>query len=234
MSEERLSVSESSSGGDTVDKNENNSETKDQISETNASVEERNSEGSNEELEHDTQKDTDGEHEEELKLASHQPKNQREIDRRSVNVGNIDYSATTADLKKVLDDCGEINRITILYNHYTGRSKGFAYVEFNDVEGAKAAIELNGTELYSRALTIQQKRTNIPGMGRRRQRRGGFRGGRGRGGFSEPYRGRRWRNDKQGEGEEEGNAISHEPESDVISHDEASSEPASKEGEADL
>jgi len=202
MSEQHLSASESTLSKENVNKSDGNTlETEGEVDETDVNLTESNSGLPDQELK---QKVIEGEHEEETELAPHQPKNQREIDLRSVYVGNIDYSATTDDLKDLFQDCGEINRITIMYNHYTGRSKGFAYVEFADVEGAKAAIALNGTELLSRALTIQQKRTNIPGMGRRRRRRGGFRGERGRGGFSEQYRGRRWHSDKPDEGKEDG------------------------------
>ncbi|QPG76954.1 hypothetical protein FOA43_004348 [Brettanomyces nanus] len=104
--------------------------------------------------------------EENLKLAPHQPSNQREIDARSIYVGNVDYTAVPNDLKDFFGECGVVNRVTILYNRYTGRPKGYSYVEFEDKSSVDPAVALNGSEFIGRALTIVQKRTNYPGLGK--------------------------------------------------------------------
>lgn len=114
----------------------------------------------------------------ERELAPHQPKNQREIDARSVFVGNVDYAALPDDLKEFFNDCGEVNRVTILFNRFTGKPKGYAYVEFEEVETVALALAKTGAELKERPVTITQKRTNFPGMGKRGKGKGRGRGGR--------------------------------------------------------
>lgn len=108
----------------------------------------------------------------------------REIDSRSIYVGNVDYSATPLELQQHFSSSGVVNRVTILTNKFTGQPKGFAYLEFVDVDGVnKAVATQDGSEFHGRELKVSAKRTNIPGVnGRGRGGRGrGFRA-RGRGG----------------------------------------------------
>ncbi|GME67461.1 unnamed protein product [Ambrosiozyma monospora] len=117
-----------------------------------------------------------------IQLAPHQPENQIEIDSRSVYVGNVEFSTTPNELNDLFSPVGVVNRVTILCNKYNGRPKGYAYVEFEKEESVQLAIEqLNGKESKGRPVTVAQKRTNVPGLGKR-ERRGGFRG-RFRGGY---------------------------------------------------
>jgi polyadenylate-binding protein 2 len=103
---------------------------------------------------------------------------QSELDGRSVYVGQVDYSATADELKELFSACGAVNRVTILVDKHTGHPKGFAYVEFKDVDSVSNACLLNETEFKGRALKVTPKRTNVPSFQRSRGR-GGFRGGRG-------------------------------------------------------
>ncbi|KAL0926500.1 hypothetical protein M5K25_002738 [Dendrobium thyrsiflorum] len=73
---------------------------------------------------------------------------------------------------------GKIIRVSIPQDHKTGRSKGFAYVLFNDQASVSKALELSGTELGGYTLTVQEP-TPMSGT-----RDGSFSGGRGRGGRS--------------------------------------------------
>lgn len=108
---------------------------------------------------------------------------QEEVDSRSVYVGNVDYQSTPEQLESFFKVVGVIERITILFDKYSGLPKGYAYVEFETPESVAKAIEdLHGKEFRGRDLRITSKRTNLPGF----RKRGGFRGrgrGRGRGGF---------------------------------------------------
>ncbi|CDR46052.1 CYFA0S21e01684g1_1 [Cyberlindnera fabianii] len=106
---------------------------------------------------------------------------QHEVDSRSVYVGNVDYESTPDELEKFFKICGTINRITILFDRFTGYPKGYAYVEFETNESvSKAVNELNGSEFRGRSITVVGKRTNLPGF--KSQRGRGNRGrGRGRG-----------------------------------------------------
>lgn len=118
----------------------------------------------------------------------------RDIDSRSIYVGNVDYGASPAELQQHFASAGMVHRVTILTNKFTGQPKGFAYLEFVDVDSVnKAVATLDGSVFRDRELKVSAKRTNIPGIsttnrggrGGRGRGRGGFRsrGGRGRGGF---------------------------------------------------
>merc|ERR1719188_1835281 len=87
-----------------------------------------------------------------------------EIDKRSVYVGSVDYGSTPEELQEHFKSCGQINRITILVDKYTGSPKGFAYIEFADEQSVQNSLLLNGSLFRGRQLKVVQKRTNIPGF----------------------------------------------------------------------
>jgi polyadenylate-binding protein 2 len=112
-----------------------------------------------------------------------------EIDRRSVYVGNVDYSSTPEEIQAHFQSCGVINRVTILCDKWTGHPKGFAYVEFADPNVVSNALALNDSLFKGRLIKVTAKRTNMPSF-----MRGGFRGGRGGrggGGYRGGFRGGR-------------------------------------------
>ncbi|KRX37567.1 Polyadenylate-binding protein 2 [Trichinella murrelli] len=93
-----------------------------------------------------------------------------EADSRSVFVGNVDYGAAAEELEAHFHGCGAINRITILCDRYSGRPKGFAYIEFADKESARASLAMSDTLFRGRQIKVVEKRTNRPGMGFNRRR----------------------------------------------------------------
>ncbi|GFP86647.1 polyadenylate-binding protein 2 [Phtheirospermum japonicum] len=93
-----------------------------------------------------------------------------EIDSRSIYVGNVDYACTPEEVQQHFQSCGTVNRVTILTDKF-GQPKGFAYVEFVEVEAVQNALLLNESELHGRQLKVSAKRTNIPGMRQFRGRR---------------------------------------------------------------
>lgn len=106
-------------------------------------------------------------------------KEKRDIDSRSVYIGNVDYDATPLELQQHFSSAGVVNRVTILMNKFTGQPKGFAYLEFADIDGVnKAVATLNGSVFRERELKVNAKRTNVPGISSTNRGRGG-RGGRG-------------------------------------------------------
>jgi polyadenylate-binding protein 2 len=107
-----------------------------------------------------------------------QQEDREDVDSRSIFVGNVDYSATPQEIQAHFQSCGSINRVTILCEKYTGKPKGYAYVEFKEPSLVAQALVLNESIFKGRNIKVTPKRTNIPGMSRGR---GGFRGG-GRGG----------------------------------------------------
>merc|ERR1719148_524119 len=88
---------------------------------------------------------------------------QEEVDKRSVYVGNVDYGSTPEELQEHFKSCGQINRITILVDKFSGNPKGFAYIEFADEQSVQNSLLLNGSLFRGRQLKVTQKRTNIPG-----------------------------------------------------------------------
>jgi len=113
-----------------------------------------------------------------------------DVDARSVYVGNVDYEASPEELQTHFQDCGPINRVTILTDKF-GNPKGFAYIEFSEKEAVDQAVLLDDSTLRGRTIKVNAKRTNVPGMSLRGRGRGavgggGFRGAYRGGGYSRP------------------------------------------------
>jgi RNA recognition motif-containing protein len=92
---------------------------------------------------------------------------------KKLYVGNLPFSATEESVRAFFGAIGEVTSVNIISDTYTGRPRGFAFIE---MENADAAIaELNGKELEGRPLKVSIA------VERERGGRGGFGGG-GRGG----------------------------------------------------
>ncbi|SCV99564.1 LAFE_0A05952g1_1 [Lachancea fermentati] len=90
--------------------------------------------------------------------------NQKDVDARSVYVGNVDYSAAAEELQELFrEKVSSVNRVTIPLNRYSGHPKGYAYVEFAQPMDVARAIEFHGTKFKGRILTVIPKRTNNSG-----------------------------------------------------------------------
>lgn len=105
----------------------------------------------------------------------------KEIDDRSIYVGNVDYGATAEELEAHFHGCGSMNRVTILCNKSDGHPKGFAYIEFGSKDFVETALAMNETLFRGRQIKVMSKRTNRPGISTTNRFARGFRGGRGRG-----------------------------------------------------
>lgn len=106
----------------------------------------------------------------------------QDIDSRSIYVGQVDYNSTPLELQQHFSSAGIVNRVTILLDKFSGKPKGFAYIEFETPDAVDNAVAtLDGSTFRDRELKVNAKRTNIPGVTRGR---GALRSrGRGRGGF---------------------------------------------------
>lgn len=94
-------------------------------------------------------------------------------------VGNLAWRTGEEDLKKLFEEFGVVVSVKIVLDQYTGKSKGFGFVEMESAEAAEAAINgLNNKSVHERELrvSIAQDRPQEGGAGRSG---GGFRGGRG-------------------------------------------------------
>lgn len=91
----------------------------------------------------------------------------------NIYVGNLPYKASEDELKDMFGSYGDVSSVRIITDHESGRSKGFAFVEMDNDEQAKAAIEeLNGADFVGRPLTVNEARPK-----QERPRQGGGRGG---------------------------------------------------------
>ena len=81
----------------------------------------------------------------------------------NIFVGNLAYSATDHDLRQLFEPYGVVDKISVIIDRDTGRSKGFGFVEMPDSNAAKTAIaKLQGTELAGRALTVNEAKPREP------------------------------------------------------------------------
>ena len=103
-----------------------------------------------------------------------------------IYVGNLSYEVTEEDLRQEFASFGEVTSVSVITDKYSGRPKGFAFVEMSSVSEGQAAINgLNGKTLRERTLTVNtaRPRTDNRGGGSYGDRRGSdYGGGRGGGG----------------------------------------------------
>ena len=104
---------------------------------------------------------------------------------KNLYVGNLPHSTTEAELRNLLEAHGAVEKITLVTDRDTGRSRGFGFVEMtNASEADKAIAALNGTDLGGRTLTINEAKPKAE-----RPRGGGRFGGGGGGRGRDDYRG---------------------------------------------
>jgi len=96
---------------------------------------------------------------------------------KNIFVGNLDFSATESSIRSLFEAYGSVERVNLVTDRDTGRSRGFAFVEMSDsAEADRAIAALNGSELDGRALNVNEARPKPQGGGR------DFGGGRSRSG----------------------------------------------------
>ena len=99
-----------------------------------------------------------------------------------IYVGNLSYEVTEEDLRQEFVAFGEVTSANIITDKYSGRPKGFGFVEMASKAEAEAAITgLNGKTLKERTIMVNEARprTDSRGGGSYGERRsGGFGGGR--------------------------------------------------------
>lgn len=100
---------------------------------------------------------------------------------KRIFVGNLDFSAREDDLRALFEAYGAVDRVSILTDRDTGRSRGFGFIEMNvDTEADAAISALDGREWNGRALRVNEALPKTEGGGRGGRPGGG--GGFGRGG----------------------------------------------------
>ncbi len=104
----------------------------------------------------------------------------------NIFVGSLPFSLEESELREFFEEYGEVSSVKIISDKFSGRSKGFGFVEMSDDEQAKKAIEeLNGAEVDGRTIVVNKseekkdgpRRSSFGGGGS-----GGYKGGSGGGG----------------------------------------------------
>lgn len=101
----------------------------------------------------------------------------------NIFVAKLNFDTQSDDLREVFEAYGEVDSAKVIVDHFTGKSKGFGFVEMpNDDEAQKAIDDLNETELDGNTIVVKkaEPRENRGGGGFNRG--GGNRGGGGYGG----------------------------------------------------
>jgi cold-inducible RNA-binding protein len=98
---------------------------------------------------------------------------------KNIFVGNLDFNTGEEELRRAFEAYGQVDRVSILTDRDTGRSRGFGFVEMsNSEEGDKAINALNGSQIGGRTVNVNEARPKP-------ERTGGGGGGGGRGGRGE-------------------------------------------------
>jgi RNA recognition motif-containing protein len=93
----------------------------------------------------------------------------------NIYVGNLSYEVTEEDLQNAFESFGQVESVKIIKDNYSGRSKGFGFIEMSNNADAQSAINgLKDKELKGRTLKVNTAR---PRNNNRDGRRGGRQGG---------------------------------------------------------
>jgi RNA recognition motif-containing protein len=108
----------------------------------------------------------------------------------NIFVGSLPFSIEEVDLRESFEAYGAVDSVKIITDKFTGRSKGFGFVEMpNDEEAQKAIDELNGATVQGRAIVVNKSEPKPEGErrsfnnNRGGDSRGGYGGGNNRGGY---------------------------------------------------
>jgi len=81
-----------------------------------------------------------------------------------IHVGNLSYETTEQQLRAAFEAYGRVKSVQIIMDRYTGRSKGFGFVEMEDPNEGNAAIEgLNQKQLSGRTIRVEEARPRTGG-----------------------------------------------------------------------
>ena len=109
-------------------------------------------------------------------------------DNNKLYVGNLPFASTAQDLEALFGQVGTVSVVEIIFDKFTGRSRGFAFVTMGSGDEAQKAVDkFHGHDLEGRALAVniaRPREERPPGGGG-----GGYRGGGDRGGRGGGYRG---------------------------------------------
>src|SRR5437763_17081128 len=107
---------------------------------------------------------------------------------KNIFVGNLDFGATESSIRSLFETHGTVERVSLITDRDTGRSRGFGFVEMpDDGEAERAIAALNGANVGGRQINVNEARPRAEGGGGGGGR--GFGGGGGGGGGFRPRSG---------------------------------------------
>ena len=78
---------------------------------------------------------------------------------KNIFVGNLSFNTNEDELRRLFESYGQVDRVSILTDRDTGRSRGFGFVEMTSNEdGDKAIAALNGTQIGGRTINVNEAR----------------------------------------------------------------------------
>ncbi len=78
----------------------------------------------------------------------------------NIYIGNLSFNATEEELEKLFSERGKVSSVDIIKDKFTGKSRGFAFVEMPDQTEAESAIQaLNGKKVKDRNIKVNQARS---------------------------------------------------------------------------
>ena len=110
----------------------------------------------------------------------------------NIYVGNLSFDAGESDVRQLFEAHGQVASVSIIEDKFTGRPRGFAFVEMaQDAEAQAAIAALNGKDFKGRPLTVNEARPRTEHRGGGGGFKGGHKGG-GQGGYGGGGGGKRW------------------------------------------
>ncbi len=82
---------------------------------------------------------------------------------KKIYVGNMSYSTTEDTLRDLFTAYGEVESVSVITDKFTGRARGFGFVEMGSDDAAHAAIAaLNGQKVDGRELKVNEAHDRAP------------------------------------------------------------------------
>jgi RNA recognition motif-containing protein len=89
---------------------------------------------------------------------------------KTIFVGNLPWSTTDSDLQTLFSQFGTVISARVVTDKFSGRSRGFGFVDMDDADADKAISGMNGYKMGDRELTVNEAKPKSEGGERREPR----------------------------------------------------------------
>jgi cold-inducible RNA-binding protein len=79
----------------------------------------------------------------------------------NIYVGNLSFQTPENEVRRIFEQFGPVQSVSVITDRETGRSKGFGFIEMDDEDAIKAIAAMGGAELDGRQLTVNEARPLI-------------------------------------------------------------------------